>query len=63
VIGVIVELICFLPSTILVEMFRRLRPRRRPVSPVRSALDKIQLQQSQNQNQAALTDIHPHIAK
>ncbi|CAF4444565.1 unnamed protein product, partial [Rotaria magnacalcarata] len=33
-IGVIVELICFLPSTILVGMFRRLRSHRAPASPV-----------------------------
>ncbi|UJR27333.1 hypothetical protein I4U23_008626 [Adineta vaga] len=60
-IGIIVELICFLPSTILVEMFRRLRPRRRPTPPVREALRRMQEQQQQKQQQAALNDIHPQL--
>ena len=44
-------------------MFRRLRPRRRPVSPVRQALQKIQNEQQQKQQQATLNDIHPHLTK
>ncbi|CAF1616393.1 unnamed protein product [Adineta ricciae] len=60
-IGIIVELICFLPSTILVEMFRRLRPRRRPVPPVREALRHMQEQQQQKKEQAAVNDIHPQL--
>ncbi|CAF1178747.1 unnamed protein product [Adineta steineri] len=60
-IGLIVELICFLPSTILVEMFRRLRPRRPPVPPIRAALQKMQDEQQQKQQQAALNDIHPQL--
>ncbi|CAF3507643.1 unnamed protein product [Rotaria sordida] len=60
-IGIIVELICFLPSTILVEMFRRLRPRRRPVSPVRKALQRMQNEHQEKQKQAALSDIHPQL--
>ncbi len=57
------ELICFLPSTILVEMFRRLRLRRPPTSPVREALQRIQNEHQQKQQQAAINDIHPHLTK
>ncbi|CAF3607443.1 unnamed protein product [Adineta steineri] len=60
-IGIIVELICFLPSTILVEMFRRLRPRRPPVPPVRAALQKMQDEQQKKQQQATINDIHPQL--
>lgn len=62
-IGVIVELICFIPSTLLVEMFRRLRLRRRPSSPVREALKRMQNEHQQKQQQAALNDIHPQLTK
>jgi hypothetical protein len=58
-----VELICFLPSTILVEMFRRLRLRRAPTSPVREALQRIQQDHQQKQQQATINDIHPHLTK
>lgn len=44
-------------------MFRRLRLRRRPVSPVRRALQQIQTEQQQKQQQAAINDIHPHLTK
>ena len=44
-------------------MFRRLRPRRRPVSPVRKALQQIQNKQRHKQDQAALSDIHPQLTK
>jgi hypothetical protein len=44
-------------------MFRRLRPRRRPVSPVRQALQRIQDDHQKQQKQAALNDIHPHLTK
>ncbi|CAF4044663.1 unnamed protein product, partial [Rotaria sp. Silwood2] len=60
-IGIIAELICFLPSTILVEMFRRLRPRRRPVSPVREALRRMQNEHQEKQKQVALSDIYPQL--
>ncbi|CAF4570593.1 unnamed protein product [Rotaria sp. Silwood1] len=60
-IGIIAELICFLPSTILVEMFRRLRLRRRPASPVREALRRMQYEHEEKQKQAALSDIHPQL--
>jgi hypothetical protein len=43
-------------------MFRRLRPRRRPVPPVRAALQRMQVEQQQKQQkQAAINDIHPHL--
>lgn len=61
-IGIIVELICFLPSTILIEMFRRLRPRRKQNSPVRVALGKMQEERRQQQ-QAGLTDIRPQMTR
>ncbi|CAM2704890.1 unnamed protein product [Rotaria socialis] len=61
-IGVIVELICFLPSTILVELFRRLRLRRTPVSPVRKALERIQNEHYEQQRQAALSNVHPQLS-
>lgn len=44
-------------------MFRRLRLRRRPKSPVRKALEKIQSEHQQKIQQAALHDIHPHLTK
>jgi len=44
-------------------LFRRLRPRYRPVSPVREALRKIQNEHQQKQQQAALNDIHPQLTK
>ena len=44
-------------------MFRRLRPRRPPRSPVRDALEKIQKDHQHKQQQAALNDIHPHLTK
>jgi hypothetical protein len=44
-------------------MFRRLRSRRRPVSPVRQALQRIQNEQQHKQQQAALNDIHPHLTQ
>lgn len=55
------ELICFLPSTILVAIFRHLRPRRPPVSPVREALQRIQNEHKEKQKQAILNDIHPQL--
>ncbi|CAM4771183.1 unnamed protein product [Rotaria magnacalcarata] len=61
-IGVIVELICFLPSTILVGMFRRLRSHRAPASPVRKALERMQNEHYEQQKQAALDNIHPKLA-
>jgi hypothetical protein len=43
-------------------MFRRLRPRRRPVPPVREALRRMQVEQQQKQQQqAAVNDIHPQL--
>jgi hypothetical protein len=44
-------------------MFRRLRLRRRPQSPVREALQKIQNEHQKKIQQAALNDIHPHLTK
>jgi hypothetical protein len=44
-------------------MFRRLRLRRRQASPVREALRRMQNEQQQKQQQAALSDIHPHLTK
>ena len=44
-------------------MFRRLRPRRRPVPPVREALRQMQEQQQQKKEQAAVNDIHPQLTK
>ena len=44
-------------------MFRRLRSRRRPVSPVRDALQRIQTDHQQKHQQAAINDIHPHLTK
>lgn len=44
-------------------MFRRLRLRRRPVSPVRQALQKIQNEHQQKQHQATINDIHPQLTK
>ena len=41
VIGIIVELIALIPSLLLVQFFRRLRPRQKPVSPFRQALRQI----------------------
>ena len=41
VIGVIVELLALIPSLLLVQIFRRIRPRRKSVSPLREALYKI----------------------
>ncbi len=44
-------------------MFRRLRLRRPPTSPVREALQRIQNEHQQKQQQAAVNDIHPHLTK
>lgn len=44
-------------------MFRRLRLRRRPISPVRQAIQKIQTEHQQKQQQATINDIHPHLTK
>lgn len=57
------ELICFIPSTLLVEMFRRLRLRRAPISPVREALQRIQTDYQRKQQQATINDIHPQLTK
>jgi hypothetical protein len=43
-------------------MFRRVRSRRRTISPVREALQRIQDDHKQQQ-QAAINDIHPHLTK
>lgn len=46
------------------ELFRRLRPRRPPKSPVREALRKMQEdQQRKQQEQTVLNDIHPQLTK
>ncbi|CAF0957173.1 unnamed protein product, partial [Didymodactylos carnosus] len=58
-IGVIVELICFIPSTLLVELFRRSRRRKKRPSPTIEAIKKIQHQQPQRH--AGLTDVQPHM--
>lgn len=44
-------------------MFRRLRLRRPPASPVREALKRIQNEHQEKQKQAALSDIHPQLTK
>ncbi len=44
-------------------MFRRLRSRRRPTSPVREALQRIQNDHQKKLQQAALNDIHPQLTK
>ena len=44
-------------------MFRRLRPRRPPKSPVREALRQMQEDQKRKQQQAVLNDIHPQLTK
>jgi hypothetical protein len=44
-------------------MFRRLRPRRRPQSPIRKALEKIQNEHQNKKQQATINDIHPHLTK
>jgi len=44
-------------------MFRHLRPRRRPVSPVREALKRIQNDYQRKQQQATVNDIHPQLTK
>lgn len=41
IIGVIVELFALVPSLLLIQLFRRLRPRRKQESLVRQALYKI----------------------
>ena len=40
-IGVIVEVLSLIPSLLLVQIFRRVRPRRKSLSPLRKALYKI----------------------
>ena len=37
IIGIIVEFFALIPSLLLVQLFRRLRPRRKPISPLRQA--------------------------
>ncbi|CAF0742236.1 unnamed protein product [Didymodactylos carnosus] len=59
-IGVMVELICFLPSTLLVELFRRSRRRKKRPSPVTEAIKKIQRPQQQ-QKHTRLTDVNPQL--
>lgn len=44
-------------------MFRHLRPRRRPTSPVREALKRIQNDYQQKQQQATVNDIHPQLTR
>lgn len=44
-------------------MFRRLRHRRPPLSPVREALRRMQKEFEEQQKQAALNDIHPQLTK
>ncbi|CAF0948943.1 unnamed protein product [Adineta ricciae] len=41
IIGIIVELMALVPSLLLVQLFRRLRPRRNQMSPLREALYKM----------------------
>ncbi|UJR18699.1 hypothetical protein I4U23_005606 [Adineta vaga] len=41
IIGVIVELFALIPSLLLVQLFRRLRPRQKQQSPIRQALYKV----------------------
>ena len=41
VIGIIVEVLALIPSLLLVQIFRRIRPRRKPISPLRQALHRI----------------------
>ncbi len=40
-IGVIVDVFALIPSLLLVQFFRRLRSRQRPISPLRQAMHKI----------------------
>ena len=40
-IGIIVEVLALIPSLLLVQIFRRIRPRRKPISPLREELHKI----------------------
>ena len=40
-IGIIVEIFALIPSLLLVQIFRRLRPRQKSVSPLREALCQI----------------------
>ncbi|CAF1667400.1 unnamed protein product, partial [Adineta ricciae] len=48
-IGIIVEIFAFLPSLLLIQFFRRLRPRRPQQSPLRKALYKVR-RTTQNEN-------------
>ncbi|UJR13336.1 hypothetical protein I4U23_000354 [Adineta vaga] len=41
IIGIVVELFALIPSLLLVQMFRRLRPRRKQLSPLRKALYQV----------------------
>ena len=41
VIGIIVEVLALIPSLLLVQIFRRICPRRKPISPLRQALHRI----------------------
>ena len=41
IIGIVVEVLALIPSLLLVQIFRRIRPRRKSRSPLREALYKI----------------------
>ncbi|CAF1677263.1 unnamed protein product, partial [Adineta ricciae] len=41
IIGIVVEFFALIPSLLLVQLFRRLRPRRKQLSPIRQALSKV----------------------
>ncbi|CAF1279323.1 unnamed protein product, partial [Adineta ricciae] len=43
IIGIVVEMFALIPSLLLVQLFRRVRPRRQQQSPLRQALSKVKL--------------------
>ena len=44
VVGIIVEVLALIPSLLIVQLFRRLRTRQQPISPLQTALSKINVQ-------------------
>ncbi len=44
IVGIIVEVLALIPSLLIVQLFRRLRTRQQPISPLQTALSKINVQ-------------------
>ncbi|UJR18997.1 hypothetical protein I4U23_022127 [Adineta vaga] len=57
IIGIIVELFALIPSLLLIQLFRRLRPRRKHQSPIRQALCKVKpnIENHVDQQKSSLT--------